>query len=222
MELVFTTVALFLVILAASYIFHQRIKMAQTEYEESKSTVRNITLGFTRQVNKMETDLDRIEREASSARYMADEALKATRGGSDATLKGLEKVKGLSERVDTIEKSIQDMRTDLTRLATQPRMAPAATRVDAPIPVQGEDIFQQLTETEMEVLEMIVDLGEGTVPEIRDKIDRTREHTARLLKKLYDRGFIDRNTSGMPYRYSIRKEIRDLILERKEQAPIGL
>jgi hypothetical protein len=153
---------------------------------------------------------------------MADEALKATQGGSDAALKGLEKVKDLSERVDTIEKSIQDMKTDLTQLATQPRPAPAATRVDAPIPVQGEDIFQQFTETEMEVLEIIVDLGEGTVPEIREKIERTREHTARLLKKLYDRGFIDRNTSSMPYRYSIRKEIRDLILKRKEQTPIGL
>ncbi len=221
MELVFTTIALFLVILAASYIFHQRIKMAQTEYEESKSTVRNITMGFTRQVKKMETDIDKIEREANQARYMADEALKATQGGS-AAVKELENVKELTERVDTIEKSIQDMRTDLTKLATQPRLAPVATRVDAPIPVQGEDIFQQLTETEMEVLEMIVDLGEGTVPEIREKINRTREHTARLLKKLYDRGFIDRNTSGMPYRYSIRKEIRDIILERKEQTPIGL
>lgn len=222
MELVFTTVALFMVILAASYIFHQRIRMAQTEYEESKSTVRNITSGFTRQVKKMETGLDRIEREASEARYMANEALKATQGGNDAAVKGLEKVKELSERVDTIENSIQEMRTGLTKLATQPRLAPLVTRVDAPIPVQGEDVFQQLTETEMEVLEMIVDLGEGTVPEIREKIDRTREHTARLLKKLYDRGFIDRNTSGMPYRYSIRKEIRDIILERKEQTPIGL
>jgi len=222
LELVFTTAALFMVILAASYIFHQRIKMAQNEYEQSKSTVRDITMGFTRQVTKMETDIDRIEREANSARYMANEALKATQGGGDAALKGLEKVKDLSERVDTIEKSIQDMKTDLTRLSAQPRPAPTATRVEAPIPVQGEDIFQQLTETEMEVLEMIVDLSEGTVPEIREKIDRTREHTARLLKKLYDRGFIDRNTSSMPYRYSIRKEIRDLILERKEQAPIGL
>jgi uncharacterized membrane protein len=221
MELVFTTIALFVLILAASYIFHQRIKMAQTEYEESKSTVRNITMGFTRQVKKMETDIDRIEHEANEARHMADEALKATQGGNEA-IGGLEKVKELTERVGTIEKSIQDMRIDLTKLAAQPRPAPAPTRVDAPIPVQGDDVFQQLTETEMEVLEMIVDLGEGTVPEIREKIDRTREHTARLLKKLYDRGFIDRNTSGMPYRYSIRKEIRDLILERKKQAPIGL
>lgn len=222
MELVFTTIALFMVILVASYIFYKRIKMAQTEYEESKSTVRNITSGFTRQVKKMETGLDRIEREASEAKYMANEALKVTQGGNAAAVKGLEKVKDLSERVDTIENSIQEMRTDLTKLATQPRLASVVTRVDAPIPVQGEDVFQQLTETEMEVLEMIVDLGEGTVPEIRGKIDRTREHTARLLKKLYDRGFIDRNTSGMPYRYSIRKEIRDLILELKEQAPIGL
>jgi predicted transcriptional regulator len=67
-------------------------------------------------------------------------------------------------------------------------------------------------------LEMIVDVGEGTVPEIRAAINKTREHTARLLKKLYDKGYVDRNTSGMPYRYSIRKEIRDLILQRKEQS----
>ena len=170
----------------------------------------------------METDIGRVEREASQARYLANEALKSTQGGNDATLQGLEKVKELSSRVDSIETSIKQMKTDLNKLATQPRPAPAAMRVDAPIPVQGDDILQQLTDTEMEVLEMIVDLGEGTVPEIRDRIDRTREHTARLLKKLYDKGFIDRNTSGMPYRYSIRKEIRDVILERKEQTPIGL
>ena len=69
---------------------------------------------------------------------------------------------------------------------------------------------------------MIVDFGEGTVPEIKERIDKTREHTARLLKKLYDKGFIDRNTSSMPYRYSIRKEIRDLIMEQGEASSISL
>ncbi len=96
MELVFTTLALFMVTLVASYIFYQRIKMAQAEYEDSKDSMRNITFGFTRQVRKIETDLNKIERDASTARYMANEALKSNQGNAEATLQGLEKVKELN------------------------------------------------------------------------------------------------------------------------------
>lgn len=222
MELVFTTFALFLVTIVASYIFYQRIKMAQSEYDESKDTVRNITFGFTRQVKRMESELGKIERETLQAKYMASEALSAKQGNSDAALAGLEKVKELSDRVNGIEESIETMKKDLSKIASQPRVVIPANPVDAPIPVQGDDILQGLTETELDVLKRIVDFGEGTVPEIKEHIDKTREHTARLLKKLYDKGFIDRNTNSMPYRYSIRKEIRDLILEQKEFSTIGL
>jgi multidrug efflux pump subunit AcrB len=222
MELVFTTFALFLVTIVASYIFYQRIKMAQSEYDESKDTVRNITFGFTRQVKRMESELGKIERETLQAKYLASEALSAKQGNSDAALAGLEKVKELSDRVNGIEESIETMKKDLSKIASQPRVVIPANPVDAPIPVQGDDILQGLTETELDVLKRIVDFGEGTVPEIKEHIDKTREHTARLLKKLYDKGFIDRNTNSMPYRYSIRKEIRDLILEQKEFSTIGL
>ena len=222
MELVFTTFALFLVTMVASYIFYQRIKMAQSEYDESKDAVRNITFGFTRQVKRVESELGRIERETLQAKYMANEALSAKQGNSDATLAGLEKVKELSDRVNGIEESIETMKKDLSKIASQPRVVIPANPVDAPIPVKGDDILQGLTETELDVLKRIVDFGEGTVPEIKEHIDKTREHTARLLKKLYDKGFIDRNTSSMPYRYSIRKEIRDLILEQNEASTLGL
>jgi hypothetical protein len=223
MELVFTTVALFIVTLVASFIFYQRIKMAQVEYEGSKNSVRNITFGFSRQVKRIELGISRVEQEAQHARYLAGEALKSNQGNAEATLKGLEKVKEISDRVDIIEQSVEKMRSDIHNLASQPTIAQVPVPVvDAPIPVQGDDIFQQLTDTELDVLQMIVDFGEGTVPEIKDQINKTREHTARLLKKLYDKGFIDRNTSSMPYRYSIRKEIRELILQKKEQTAVGL
>jgi len=222
MALVYTTFALFIVTIVASYIFYQRIKMAQTEYEDSKGIIRNITSGFTRQVKRMESDLDRLEREALQAKYMATEAINAKQGDSEATLAGLEKVKELSDRVDGIEESIETMKKDLSKLASQPRVIVPTGSVEAPIPVQGNDILQTLTETELEVLKIIVDFGEGTVPEIKEQIQKTREHTARLLKKLYDKGFIDRNTNSMPYRYSIRKEIRDLIQEQNETSTIGL
>jgi hypothetical protein len=223
MELVFTTFALFLVTIVASYIFYQRIMMAQTEYEDSKDLVRNITSLFTRQIKKMESDLNRIESETLQVKYLATEAFTTKKGDSETTLKSFEKVQELSVRVDGIEDSIETMKRDLSKLASQPRVImPTQDSVDAPIPVQGEDILQTLTVTELEVLKMIVDFGEGTVPEIKERIDKTREHTARLLKKLYDKGFIDRNTSSMPYRYSIRKEIRDLIMEQNEASTIGL
>ncbi len=221
MELVFTTFALFIVTVVASYIYYQRIKMAQGEYEDSKDAVRNITFGFSRQVKRLEHNLDRIERDTLQAKYMANEALANRQDNSEATLTGLEKVKELSDRVDGIETSIETMKKDLNKLASQPRII-QQTQVDAPIPVQGDDILAGLTDTELDVLKMIVDTGEGTVPEIKEIIGKTREHTARLLKKLYDKGFIDRNTSSMPYRYSIRKEIRDLIMEQNEANTVGL
>jgi len=222
LELVFTTIALFTVTIVASYIFYKRIRMAQTEYEESKESVMNITSGFTRQVKNMESDLRKIEGDAIQAKYMATEALRAGQGTSASTLKELEKVKMLSDKVENIEGNLEKMRGELNKLASLPRVAaPASAPVDAPIPVQGENIFQRLTDTELEVLQMIMDLDEGSVPEIRDKINKTREHTARLLKKLYDSGFIDRNTNSMPYRYAVRKEIKDLLLEKRE-ASIGL
>jgi len=222
MEFVFTTLALFLVTIVASYIFYQRIKMAQNEYEDSQGLVRNITSVFTRQVKNMESDLERLERDTLQAKYMASEAISAKQGESEATLAGLEKVKDLSDRVNVIEESIETMKKDLSKLASQPRVIVPSGPVDAPIPVQGNDILQTLTDTELEVLKMIVDFGEGTVPEIKEQIQKTREHTARLLKKLYDKGFIDRNTNSMPYRYSIRKEIRDLIQDQTEASTIGL
>jgi uncharacterized protein YoxC len=223
MELVFTTFALFILTVVASYIFYKRIKMAQHEYDSSKNTVRNITFGFTRQVKRMESDLDRIEKEALQARHLANQALNSNQGNNDATRTGLEEVKELSQRVEGIEESIDTMKKDLSKLASQPRiLVSSQNSVEAPIPVQGDDILQELTETELEVLKMIVDSNEGTVPEIKEQINKTREHTARLLKKLYDKGFIDRNTSNMPYRYSIRKEIKELIMEQNEPKSLGL
>ena len=220
MEMLFTTLSLVVVMIVGSYIVYQRVVMAQAEYEDSKDAVRNISSGFTRQVKRMESELDRIEREALQAKYMANEAMNSGRGAGDATLKGLEKVVELSDRGDNIESSIESMRGDLQKIAAQPRIVQQVP-VTAPIPVEGDNILQQITGTELEVLKMIVDLGEGTVPEIKDVIGKTREHTARLLKKLYEKGYIDRNTSSMPYRYSIRKEIRELIMGQSEEPTLN-
>jgi hypothetical protein len=222
LEFIFTTLVLFVITAFASILFYQRIKMAQNEYDESRTIVRNITFGFTRQAKRMENNIQSIGVEVSEAKILASQALSNIKNRDESMLKSLEAVKIVNDRVEKIEQSLDKMKTEINKLVSQPRTVIRSHEVDAPIPVQGESILQKLTDTELGVLTMIENMGEGTVPQIRTKIGKTREHTARLLKKLYDSGYIDRNTSSMPYKYSIRKEIKDLIQESKENAPLRL
>ena len=72
-----------------------------------------------------------------------------------------------------------------------------------------------LTETELTVLEIIAKEGVQTAPEIRDRVTLTREHTARLMKKLYGDGYLERDTRKMPYTYSLKKEMEKILKKRE-------
>jgi len=222
LELFFATACLFAVTVAASIIYYQRIKLAQEEYESSKDVIRSITVGFTQQVKKIANLIRNIEIDASEARAIASEAIKV----SQETMETVNETSGerqrIAEKIEDTEKALAEMKEEMQKLSRRPVAVPARVAVDAPIPLKQGAVLDRLTPTELDVLTLIEEMGEGSVPQIRERIQKTREHTARLLKKLYDRGFIDRNTSGMPYRYHIRKEIRELIQQQKENREISL
>ncbi len=50
-----------------------------------------------------------------------------------------------------------------------------------------------------------------TSRDIQITLKRSREHTSRLMKKLYDDGFVKRNTSTKPYTYSISEKGKEKI-----------
>ena len=222
MELFFATACLFAVTVAASFIYYQRIKRAQEEYESSRDVVRSITLGFTQQLAKLGRSIMNLERDASDARSIASEAMKVSQEAMDTASENDGERQRLADRIAETETTLTGMKEEMQKLSRRPAVAPARVEVDAAIPLEQEDVLDQLTPTELEVLALIEEMGEGSVPQIRERIDKTREHTARLLKKLFERGFIDRNTSGMPYRYHIRKEIKELIQQQKEKMEISL
>lgn len=222
MELFFATACLFTVTLAASFIYYKRIKEAQMEYEGSKDVVRNLTLGFSGQVTRLSQRIRGIEEGSNVAQDAASEALKASQQAIDETRRSGEKALKLEGRLEESESTIASMKEEMKRLSLRPSVAVPPKTVDAPIPLRQDAVLDQLTETELDVLTMIEELGEGSVPEIRDRIGKTREHTARLLKKLFDNGFIDRNTSGMPYRYNIRKEIIELIKQQRDRTELSV
>ena len=222
MELFFATLMLFAVTTIASFVYYKKISQAQEEYEESRDIVRGITNGFARQISRLTASISGFESDASDAHRVAAQALETSRMAFEASKSRVDERKLIDERFKGTEKAIEEVRKEIQELSKRHGPLVQAVPMDAPIPLQQRDVLDQLTPTEFDVLTLIDGLGEGSVPEIREKIQKTREHTARLLKKLFDKGFIDRNTSSMPYRYHLRKEIVELVKNHQARNEINL
>jgi len=71
---------------------------------------------------------------------------------------------------------------------------------------------KSLGTTEFEALRIVFE-GRGRISakEIQQKIDRTREHTARMMSSLYRDGLVDRDVTARPFAYSITQKGRDLL-----------
>ncbi len=86
------------------------------------------------------------------------------------------------------------------------RPAEIARRVVVPLAV----ITGEGTETESRVLQLLAG-GPKTSAEIKEQVGRSREHTARLMKALFDRGLVVRNDRHKPYVYEITDQGRTYV-----------
>lgn len=66
------------------------------------------------------------------------------------------------------------------------------------------------TETEAKVLRFLVQ-GPRTSAQIKEEVGKSREHTARLMKMLFDRGLVIRNDRNKPYVYEITDSGRSYV-----------
>jgi len=66
------------------------------------------------------------------------------------------------------------------------------------------------TETEARVLRLLID-GPKTSAQIKEVVGKSREHTARLMKALFDRGLVIRNDRNKPYVYEITDSGRSYV-----------
>lgn len=107
----------------------------------------------------------------------------------------------LRQKVDSMQPMLGAV--DFTK--TQPPSISPPFEVRAPL-------ASVLGSTENSVLELLEREGPITAPDVGRKIDRTREHTARLMKTLFEQGFIIRETNRIPYRYKINPKIRERLM----------
>ena len=202
------------VTVGAAIKYYKQLRRVQREYEKAEQVVEDIVLSFNRQIRQEADKLELVAYKVEAVSSKSDKALRKAEE-VDKKLLPLEDKIGVTledrgkllMRLDEVDKKVRDTVVSQEALtakistmeeqAQQFSMFPEA-KIEAVIPIKREKALAPLTETELSVLEMLSLEGPKTAPEIKGKIKLSREHTARLMKKLYESGYLERETSKIP------------------------
>jgi len=222
------------VTVGAAVEYYRQLRRAQREYEKARGAVEDIVLSFNRQLRheaqKLEAVAYKVEAIASKSDGNLSKMEEVARKVSNFETRiatNSENSERISARLDEVEKmareTVASQTTVATRISNLEEQAKRFQTVpeasfEAAIPIKREKAMAQLTETEISVLEMLASEGAKTAPEIKERVKLSREHTARLMKKLYEEGYLERETSKIPFRYSVKKEMEKLLKRTEGQA----
>ena len=215
------------VTVGAAIEYYRQVRKAQSAYMRAKSAVEDMILSFNRELQHESNRLDSIA-------YQIEVIAAKTEGAGDRAGETMKKIATLEtdvgvvsegkekilQRLEDAERTIRDVTSSQETLVTritgmegqikQVTVAPEA-RLEGAIPIRRDKALAQLTPSELSALELLVSEGSKTAPEIREKVGLSREHTARLMKKLYEEGYLERETGKIPFRYSVKKEMENLL-----------
>ena len=233
-SLLMVTLLLLLATMVAVVLYHRRIKRAHEEYEKAKDVVEDIVISFNRQVQRQEDRLSLIAYKTEAFSSKLEKIGKKVQGHDQQLADVTSKVGGLSEVEQKVDEQIESMSKRFEDvIATQERMKKkieemekveykvppvSETKIEPVIPIKREKALAPLTETELSVLDLLATEGAKTAPEVRDRIKLTREHTARLMKKLYEAGYLERDTRKIPYAYRVKKEMLRILKKTEAKA----
>ncbi len=96
---------------------------------------------------------------------------------------------------------------EVVRSVAQPTVNQSSIRTD-PSVVQPGSLNSITTPTELQVLTLLANQGPKSAPEIGKFVGRSREHTARLMRKLFDEGYVRRDQTRIPFRYSTVERVK--------------
>jgi hypothetical protein len=120
----------------------------------------------------------------------------------------IEKVDGLQRNLKTVEQEVQEMRARVNQLSVLGKRAVGAP--EAPVGVVTEVTLAKLSPTERGVLELLAG-GAKAAPEIGRLVTKSREHTARLMKSLFEQGFVEREANRQPYEYRLNDKVGEVL-----------
>jgi len=219
------TTLLLIVTMGFAVLYYRRIKRVREMYEEARGAVGDVVISFNRQLQRQENRLGAVAYKTEVLAARSEDYTKKLKTHDRQVSDLVTKVESFAEieqrvsaQIENVNKKVIDIIAKQENLVKKLAEVPAAPepKIKAAIPIKRERALAPLTETELSVLEFLASEGEKTAPQIRSMIKLTREHTARLMKKLYEKGYLERDSGKMPYTYRIKEEMRKIL--KKTQA----
>jgi len=233
------TIILLFITLVVTILFYRRISKANDEYEEAKNIVGDITMSFGRRMRRQENGIrsvaERVDilasRDENVLRGMdehemqlakiTDKAEKVLQSRSKmmGEVKAIEEKlrqatstqKTIKQKIEATEERARQKIEQLEKARSKRARTRAKQKIITAISIKSEKALAHLTEYQVKILEILATEGEKTAPEMKKKIGITREHTARLMRRLYDEGYVERDMRKMPYIYRIKEEAREIL-----------
>lgn len=221
------TIALFFIAFVVAFLFYREISKANEECQQAKNVIPNIVMTFGEKMRAQENRASLIaervdglsseeERLLAAINEHERQLVKITRGvenrlPSEPTI--AEELRAIEEKITQASSRQEVMKDKLQKLEKTRFVAPTRSepKITTPIPIKRESALAPLTECQVEILKILATEGEKTAPEMKDKIGISREHTARLMRRLYDEAYVERDMRKRPYVYRIKEEARKIL-----------
>lgn len=222
-EMLLGAVAL-LVISAGAFAFYlRRMRKLNEEYDRAQTLVSDIVTSFNRQIRSQEERFAVVTRRVMSLVSKSDKAESKSATQEEKIEQISAKITELSTQKQQLPEQLTDVIQKITEVSNaqkelQQKIANLENKLTSPelsiesaIPIKQDKALASLTQTELSVLEILANESDKTAPEIRARVNLTREHTARLMKKLYEEGYLERTTGKIPFAYRIKEEMRKIL-----------
>lgn len=200
--------------------YSRKLFSLKKEYSEAKDIVRGIVLSFRRlqdnqdkKINDLASEMEGvhstienlvgrnqvIERKISNLVTSMKSAVIINKNLVEHIANMREEIKDLSKVQQGIQRQFIDLDEKYRKMPETVKTQ--VTKDTAPLAVK-------LTETEEQIVQFLLTEGPKTAPAVEEKIGKTREHTSRLMKKLWQEGFIERDTHRIPFVYRANEELK--------------
>jgi len=221
------TAVLLSLTVTTTLLYYGRIRRVSKAYEEAKSVVSDIVISFDKQMQRQEDQFaattQKVETLTAKSERLSQHLDEQESHFASCLADMTSKVAGLTN-LETVKSDLENLRKQLRDLVKAQEefkehvVAVSDSQIETAIPIKKERALAPLTETELRVLEFIAGAGEKTAPEIRETIKLTREHTARLMKKLYEEGYLERRSEKTPYVYRVKEEMLKILKKNEAKA----
>jgi len=117
-------------------------------------------------------------------------------------------IQGIEQKVEDPNLELKQFLEKLAKNEVQDKPVEVVSKAQVvPEKVDSTPIIQNITPTNpIDYVLHLITTKDMTSRDIQVTLKKSREHTSRLMKKLFEEGYVQRNTESKPYTYSITEK----------------